>query len=116
MNYVASAATAARMMMKFGQAITLRQAVQGAYDPATGSVTQTVTDVSRNGAVFDYGAKLVDGTLIQQGDKQLYMEPGVIPSVQHRVVIGGVEYGIVTIKEINPAGVPILYELQLRKG
>lgn len=116
MNYTASAATAARLLAKYGQAVTLRQVVQGAYDPATGTTSQTVTDVQRNGAVFDYGTGTVDGTLIQQGDKQLYMEPGVVPSMQHRVIVGGVEYGIVTIKEINPAGVPILYELQLRQG
>lgn len=63
-------ATAAALLTDKGQRMTLTQRTQGAYDPATGGSTVTETEHTVTGAVFDFPAALIDGTLIQQGDKK----------------------------------------------
>ncbi len=114
MSYEQDAIDAAATLAEDGQVVTLHQTVVGAYSTATGAATTTVTDVPRYGAVFDYGDKLIDGTLIVTGDKQLYMEAGTVPNMDDTITVDSVIYGIKSIKEINPAGVPVLYIIQLR--
>ena len=76
-NYPATAATATRLLQRFGAACTIKHPTGTAYDPDTGTMTPTVTSTPSTAAVFDFAQKYVDGTLILQGDKQAYCAPGV---------------------------------------
>ena len=116
-DYVATAQDAASMLAEFGALITLRTEVLGPYDPATGGSTQTATDVLRNGVLLDFASGLTNGTggLIEIGDKRLLLEVGTKPKLQDKViVVGGSEYVIKGVGEVNPAGVPVLYDLHLK--
>jgi hypothetical protein len=66
------------------------------------------------------------GTLVIHGDKQLLVRPPhkadpdspmlTINTATDRVVVNGIEYKLVTFKEINPTGAdPILYDLYIRR-
>ncbi len=72
--YARLQATANRLLKGKGQSITLTKITAGTYNPATGGFTGAGTSTqTAYGAVFDYGAKQIDGTLIKAGDKQLLL-------------------------------------------
>lgn len=116
-NYAKTAATALRLLTRFGADVTLRNVPStGTYTPGGTNVPGGPTDVTRKGAIFDFGKGQVNaaGGLIQGGDKRLLMEVGVVPSLEDRVVANGVEYVIKGVGEVNPAGVPVVYDLHVR--
>lgn len=118
-NYASVAATAIRLLKRFGAPVTLRNYTIGTYDPATGATTTAYTDVVHNGVLLDFGAGQVNaagGGLIQAGDKRLLLEPGTVPALEDHVIVGGTEYVIKGVGEVKPAGVPVLYDLHLRSG
>lgn len=119
MTYASNAATALRLLTKFGQDVTRRAYSVGTYDVNTNTMTPTTADTVRKGALFDYslqqaGAALAIGTLIQEGDKQLLLDATGPVELQDHFIIGGVEYTLVNIKVLNPAGTPVLYDLHIR--
>ena len=111
------AITADDLLAEFGQPITIRTNTPGNYDPDTGTTTLTTADVVGNGCVFDYGTQAIDGTLIVQGDKRLYLSPVGMsePGIDDLAIAGGVTWRITLVKAIAPAGVAVLYDCNLRK-
>lgn len=111
------AATAARLLKQFGSAGTLTRVTTGAYDPATGTASTSTATASVNCAVFDYDAKLIDGSAIQSGDKQVFMAAvGVmVPAAVDKLTWQGVEYQVIAVKPLAPAGVDVIHELQVRR-
>lgn len=116
-DYASIAANALAALTDAGQDVTLRTYTAGTYDPATGTATPTTADTTRKGVIFDFGggATLERGTLIQVGDKRLLLDAEASVSQQDHFVIGGVDYSIVSIGEVNPAGTCVLYDIHLRK-
>lgn len=113
-DYAATAETATRLLERFGAAATLKRSTPGAYNSATGTTTPTVTTHATTAAVFAYDQKYIDGTLIQQGDQRAYLAPAVVPQQGDALTWGGRDWAIVAVKPVSPAGVPVLYESQLR--
>ena len=113
-NYAATAATATRLLQRFGKACTLKRVSGTAYDPATGTNVPTYTDVPTTTAVFAYDQKYIDGTIIKQGDQRAYCAPAVAPAQGDRFTWNGATLEVVAVKPVSPAGVPVLYEAQLR--
>jgi len=116
-------ATALRLIERFGQTITLRDTVPGEYDPVTGGSTpETTVDQPAQAILQDYalqqsGMTYAEGTVIKQGDKKILVAAQGLtpPQLTTTVLAGGVTWTIVNIKEINPAGTPLVYELQGRR-
>ena len=117
-DYVQTAATATRLISKFGQSVTLRHYTIGTYDPATGLNAVTTSDVTAKAAIFDFskGQTLQPGSLIQAGDKQGLMAVTQTPALQDHVIVGGKDYVIISLGELTPAGIPVIYNLHLRIG
>lgn len=115
-DYAKAAATALRLLTQFGRDVTVRSYTVGTYDPATGANSVTTSDVTKKGALLDFGAgkTLVNGGLIQVGDKRLLLESSAAPSPQAHIIVGSVEYVIISVGEVNPAGTPVLFDLHLR--
>lgn len=113
-NYPATAATATRLLQRFGAAATIKRHSGSAYDQATGTSTPTYTDHATTAAVFAYAQKYIDGTLIQQGDQLAYCAPGVVPEQGDRFGWQGATLTVIAVKPVSPAGVPVLYEVQVR--
>jgi len=123
--YTRLQATANRLLRGKGQSLTLTRITAGTYNPATGAMTGASTSTqSAYGAIFDYGAKQIDGTLIKAGDKQLLLSPFktdgtalTAPVLGDTVSIGGVVFTLVEpLKEVNPAGTVVLFDVNLRCG
>ena len=121
-DYSPLAATALRLLTKFGGDVTLRRNGEPVYDPLTLTVTPTITDYTRKGAKFDYtwqgsGETLQNGTLAAASDKQLILDSnGVKPSITDHIIFsdGGV-WSIADVKELAPASTALIYECRLRQ-
>ena len=113
-DYANTAATALRLLTRFGTAATVKVYGGTAYDPATGTTTPTYADVATTAAVFDYDQKYIDGTLILAGDKRAYLAPAHAAKQGDKLAWQSVDYTVVAVKAIAPAGVVVLYEAQLR--
>ena len=119
--YPRGAATALRLLTKYGVDITFRSVTAGAYDTSTGQSVPIETDTTRKAAFFDvnrlnFGQMLLSGTQVQQGDRRLILDAnGSAPSLTTKIIFGGASYAVIDIKELNPAGTPVLYDLIIRK-
>jgi hypothetical protein len=116
--YANLAATATRLLTKFGAATTITRSTPGAYDPATSSAAVTTTSTPATVACFPYGDEHIDGTLILAGDEQAFVSAAVTfePKPGDVLTWRGASYTAIRCKTIAPAGVAVLHELQVRKG
>jgi hypothetical protein len=116
--YTRSQDTALRLLRKYGQSMTLTARTNGAYDTATGAQTVTETAHTVTGAMFDYPAKMIEGTLIRQGDKQAIVAASglaVTPAPGMKLTdAAGAVYTVVTAEALNPAGTAVIHTLQVR--
>lgn len=65
--------------------------------------------------VSDFPLTMIDGTLIQQGDRRVMLAAtGPKPSTADRLDILGVEYRIISVRETGPSGVALYYMVQCR--
>lgn len=123
-EYDSAVALAKRLIAKKGQDVTLRGFTAGAApDPtkpwkpgANNPVNQTVK------AVFlDYKQKYIDGEMIQSGDQKIYLsatdtsDGSIVPEEEGLVVRDTEIWKIVKIKQLNPNGQSIMFELQVRQ-
>ena len=115
-DYAKTATTALRLLTKFGRDVVRRNYSVGVYDPATGANAVTYADTTWKGALLDFGAgkTLERGSLIQVGDKRLLLEAGATPQLEDHMIVGTVEYAIISVGEVNPAGTSVLFDLHLR--
>lgn len=118
--YDEMAGVALDLIAEFGLTVTLRTVTPGGYDPDTSETSDdAITEQVGQGILLDYtGQEFQENSLILQGDKKLKLAAKGLtsaPSLLSKVIAGGKTYSIVPpLKEINPAGTPLLYELQAR--
>ncbi|MDP9528500.1 hypothetical protein [Pseudomonas protegens] len=118
--YDEMAVMALEMITEFGQPVTIRDFKPGEYDPDTDSAgPDTIIEQTAQGILLDFtGLEFQNNSLIKQGDKKLKVAAQGLewaPDLLNKVIIQGRTWSIVPpLKEINPAGTPILYELQVR--
>lgn len=117
--YQNAQSTVLDLLTQFGLPVIIKRETGEVFDPVTGTETPgTVTEYPATGIVADFGLENVDETLIQKGDKKITLAAkglAVVPQLSDRVVANGIEYTIQHIKEVNPAGTPLIYELQGRQ-
>ena len=104
-------------MGKFGGDVTIRSVTTGAYDPTTGTVSETTSDVGVQGILEDVNLREVND-LIQATDKRLIVAAldlnGTIPTTADKVVISSVVHQVIRVTTIEQDNQPITYELILR--
>jgi hypothetical protein len=107
---------ASKLMAKFGGTATIRRVVAGAYNPTTGTVSETTTDTAVRGVLEDVNLREVND-LIQAGDKRLLIAAADIanpPTTADEAIIEGVTYQTVQVRTIEQDNTAITYELILR--
>jgi hypothetical protein len=103
----------------------------GVYDPVTSTYTESTTTLICRGILFDYtlqsnGTSTHKSTLIQAGDKHLFLQPPMqvdpntlitsLSPEKDNITIGTDTYSIVTFKEVNPSvSNSCLWEVYIRK-
>lgn len=115
-DYAKSQATAHRLLTKFGQAGLIRRQLAGngsAHNPGIGQIVDYPCTLT----VMQYSSQDIDGTLIKSSDKKVYVSAKgltVAPTTTDHMVIGGVASVIVSVKQLNPAGIVVYWECQCR--
>ncbi len=111
-------ATARRLLVKYGQDVTLRKYTLGAYDATTSSQARTSVDTVLKGVIFNVGDGVtqIKNELVKINDKKLLLDAtGPVPTPKDYVIIGGSSWSILSINEINPGGTPVAYECHIRQ-
>jgi len=110
------AAVAAKLLTDKGQTITFSRDNVISFDAALGKETTGVaTTYSGKGAIFDYNASEIDGTVVQQNDKRLILEAvDTPPLIGDQATVGSVAYRIINKEAVTPAGEVVIYKAQLR--
>ena len=114
--YSETAADATEAIREFGQAIIITHLTSGAYNPATGTVSNTSTVQTGVAVELDYNVSEIDGVLIQRGDKKLLVSISGMTAIapEDTCTVGGVAYTVKSVKPLSPGGVVLLYEVQAR--
>ena len=103
-------------MSKFGGDATIRTVTTGAYDPVTGTASESVSDATVKGVVEDVNASEVND-LVQVGDRRLTIaaaDVSAAPTTADKVVISNVVHQVIRVTTIEQDNQPITYELILR--
>lgn len=129
-DYVGTAAEADSLLREFGALAACTRRTEAPYDPSQGQggeepVSSTVTAFA---VIFDYSANAYGNqpdALIRAGDRQVYMSaltseglpitPADLPIEAALIGPDGDRYVVKNCKPTNPAGPPVLYEIQARR-
>ncbi len=106
------------LITEFGQSVTLKVASGTSYNTSTGGVTVTYTDQIGHGCTVDFDKGLIDGEKVRIGDRLVLLSPFGLtePTEGDKLIIGSDTWSIVPpVTVTNPAGTPVLYEVQVRK-
>ncbi|WP_047301253.1 hypothetical protein [Pseudomonas fluorescens] len=116
--YDRMAATALRLITQYGQPVTLRETTTPEYDPDNPGGGDAVIEQTAQGILLDFtGLEFQNDTLIVRGDKKLKVAAlgmAWAPKPLIAAEVQGKAWTVINVKEINPAGTPLLYELQVR--
>jgi len=107
---------ASKLMAKFGGTATIRTVTPGAYNPTTGTVSETTSDTTVRGVLEDVNLREVND-LIQATDKRLLIaaaDTSAAPTTADEVLISGTTYQVIRVVTIEQDNTPVTYELILR--
>ena len=116
-DYARAAATAERLVRKFGAPGSVRCQTPGSgpsYDPGP----PTITDHPAHIVLTDYSSREIDGQRILSTDRKALVESaiGIEPTPSDLLVTAdGATLTIVNVDVLRPATTTILYTLQVRK-
>lgn len=114
--YDKMAATALKLLTKFGADVTIKRETGGSTNPVTGEVIAGVdASVVSKGLIKPYPDKMIDGTRILDSDRLLVMssENVILPS--DKPFIDGEDWAIVNIKTVKPTDTTVVYFVQVRR-
>lgn len=118
-DYTRLARTAQRLIDRFGklEKITGFTDIPNPDQPNRPG-TRTLVDENTNCVFLDIDSKLVDGNLIRSGDMKVLAAPlnmTLDPRMTGTITRGAEIWSIVSIRELNPGGIKLLYTIQVRK-
>ena len=103
------------ILVKFGAPVTFSQETYTSFDPENGKTVSTTSTFTVNGVVDFYSKDEVNGTTILSGDIKLIIESnGNVPTNEDVATIESIDYRVMNVLHVSPAGVAIIYEVQLR--
>ncbi len=117
LDYKALRQDVTRILKDFGQPLRLVRSKNPVANPVAGTVSDS-GDVTYSivGVITNYDARVIDGDLIRSEDKEAYVQAFVEPQAGDTLVEAtGREWAVVNFNSIEPAGISVLYTLQLRR-
>lgn len=114
--YAEMADVATELLTEFGQTVTITRTTGGSIDPVTGVETPGTTAVySPVGVLKPYPNRLIDGTRIKAGDRELIVDDTVEPLLTDAITVNGEALVAQEIEVVSPAGTPIVYKIRVRR-
>lgn len=122
---VLSSAKSLAHRSKGGKGQTIKVTIKGesVFDPQTQAATAPAPVVHvGSGIELGYEIREIDGTKIKVGDKKLLLSPkkqdgSNMPTFDAKAKIemeGGAKYSVVRCDPLQPTGLPIMFEVQVR--
>ncbi len=108
--------TASKLVKKFGGDVTFKVITVGAYNPVTGTASETTSDTTIKGVLEDVSAREIND-LVQAGDRRLTVaaaDLSAAPKISDKVSIGGVTHQIIRVSSVEQDNQAITHELILR--
>lgn len=112
--YQRAAATARRLLDKFGASGVVKRASAVGYDPATGGTGDGESVQACTAAVVSYDAKEIDGTNIRAGDARVLIAPTATPIAGDVIEVAGRRLVVINVNTVAPAGLVVLHDVQAR--
>ena len=114
--YTRMAATASRLLTKYGMEITIKRLSGNSINPVTGAVvTGTTTTYTPQGIVQHYNDNQIDGTRILASDRLVIVDETVEPLTTDTITLSSQDWSIISVKEVKPSTVGIVYFIQARR-
>jgi hypothetical protein len=118
-DYDEIADVADELLAEYGQSCVLTSITDGTYDPETGEAGTSSTPHPVTAAIFAYPQRYIDGTLIRTSDKRALVSPvglTVDPKPGDTLTdAAGAVFQVIDAKATAPAGIAVLWTLQVRK-
>lgn len=116
-DYSSLASTARGLLAEFGQDVTFTRKTEATYNNQTGAVESVSVTFADRGVIFPFakGVTSVNGSLVQAGDQEIYWQGSTAPQPGDNVLVAGVDYKVVAVQAIEPGGVNVLYQIQVRR-
>ena len=120
-DYTKTKETANRLIKRFGQQLTVTRQVNNeynpflgkGYNPATGEVTSTIETYTYDAVWLNFRDDEIDDTIVLRSDAKVLVSGSL--EVDDRVMLDGKEWRVVTVRPLNPAGIEVYTEVQVRK-
>lgn len=114
-DYAKPANTALKLLERFGRTIQHVSVIEGVYDPATTTSTDTTITTDVIGADFAVKDNNYKSELVQAGDRYCLIGRGVDIDVSDKIIIDGVTWNIYRVEKLAPAGIVVLLKVYIRK-
>lgn len=120
-DYAKPAATAIKLIARYGRTIQHQRITEGPYSPETGSVTNTTVSTNVKAVDFDFklqsaGQVFTSDSLVQVGDRYALIGAEVVAiDTSDKLLIDGVTWNIINVKKLAPAGTLVLWNVHIRK-
>lgn len=111
-------AGAERLILKYGQSMTLKKTNKSSFDNVSGNYnTITVdTEYSITGVKTRYNKDEIDGKTIQRRDfKVITNYQDEIKPTEYYITIGSEDYQIIHVEPVEPASTMVIQKIQVRK-
>lgn len=110
--YARMAATALRLLTKYGQSVTITRTTGATYSPTTGAYTGgATTTITGYAAAIPWSQRGPEQH--EQNEIHVILEAtSTAPEVNDKILINSIGYKITEVNPINPAGTAVAYELR----
>ncbi|MBF0481698.1 MAG: hypothetical protein HQK81_12330 [Desulfovibrionaceae bacterium] len=118
MNYLAIATSVLSSISQAGVAMSIQKTQVGAFDPETGKKDTTGVLIPCMAIIDKYSSFMVNGTSVLSDDQRVYVAAAGLaapPAAGDKLIMGSNSWNIVRATPIQPGGVPLLYDLQVRQ-
>ena len=115
-DYNRPAATAKRLLDRFGQAGSISRSTPGGYDPETGPTAPVELQSLCIVALLEFDNRQIDGELVKIGDRRALIAPDTAfePDAGDVLTVGVEVVQVVRNSPLKPAGVFVLHDCIVR--
>ena len=110
MNYQKYAEKAKAKISQYGSPCkVIRKDANEQYDEEKDEYIGTDTEINGSAIISTYSSSDIDGTNIKMGDVRIMCVLESPPMVEDRIQVGGKEYSILDVSELNIDGNTVIY-------
>lgn len=111
--------TVLQLLTKYGQNLTIKRVVEGTFDVNTASISNTETSFVVKGVITNIDETIAQGTQTDFSSRMAIVAASglsITPNQSDKLVVGLVEYRILNVVPISPAGIVVAYKLLIVSG